>query len=1163
VTAGIRVIFTGRYLAPVNAEGFAVQLFADRFVITGGAEREHRAIDLSTGLGVTVLTSSAGGASDQARWSVRCDWFFRLRHRFIARLVDYGLVGQAMRFEAWRCGEPWRGSRRAASGALAQVTIFLHAIGHTDGAVSADDMRTDAGRPVVLPRSATGYDAATGGSADDLSSCGITIVERPSINAVAEILASTDGSALPVVMLGCVAGAGGSVAIHQLARVARLHGFVPLSCQLDSLGPTDLVDRLDGRSCCLIDRHGGAGAWRSLLDRLILNPRPHVLLSIGAHTLPAVHRLTLERVPRESLMLAVTPAVESGILRRAIERAARRAEGLPARFAELLWGGEAPAGHTRAVGTAIAAERPPSYGDPSASAAVATPVAAPIWPAPAEVAVQRKRLIEALELMESGRHAPAERSLRAVVGGLARRHDWRHAAHGQLALAAALLRRGRARQGREAAAEVRTYVDRGRQDSGEGNRREDLLLHATILTGHARLDEGRLDEAETLLRGSIAAARSTGDLALTASAGSALARCFFWRGHYAEADAALDDIGAAPSADAAVSLEALRSRVAVGRGDIGAAMSHASSAWDRAERTGKPLAVARAMYAVAFAHLAAGDLRGVERDVALCIKAARAGHDPMRALKARLLGAEAARRSAAGGAGERLPQLITRATRLDLPATLRARMALLSDLSNGIEHAVRKHATATGLQALALFAPSEAHQRVASAYDAAIDVLNLCQTGDDDAVVLAEICRRVRARLRAVGIVVFVRDGHVLVPIAADGHSIEPIIAARAVDARQAIPPCQYNERIEGGVPIRYAGETLGALAARWTIAAPPDAARSEMVLTMTATAAATAVSAAMARRRAASATGPAEILGVSGAMAEVRAAVERAGAAPFTILVEGESGAGKELVARALHRRSVRCDRPFCTLNCAALPDDLVDAELFGHSRGAFTGALSDRPGVFEDAHLGTLFLDEVGELASRAQAKVLRTLQDGEVRRVGENTARRVDVRLIAATNRDLRQEVAAGRFRLDLMYRLDVIRITVPPLRERRDDIPLLVEHFWRAATERVGSRAVLSAQTIGALARYEWPGNVRELQNVLAALAVRAPRRGVVPPTALPPAFGPSTANGGWRLGDARRTFEERFIRAALARTGGHRARAAEELGLSRQGLAKLMSRLQIT
>jgi transcriptional regulator with PAS, ATPase and Fis domain len=268
-------------------------------------------------------------------------------------------------------------------------------------------------------------------------------------------------------------------------------------------------------------------------------------------------------------------------------------------------------------------------------------------------------------------------------------------------------------------------------------------------------------------------------------------------------------------------------------------------------------------------------------------------------------------------------------------------------------------------------------------------------------------------------------------------------------------------------------------------------------------------------------------------------------------------------LIARALHRRSIRRDRPFCALNCAALPDDLVDAELFGHSRGAFTGAIADRHGVFEESHLGTLFLDEVGELSPRAQAKVLRTLQDGDVRRVGENTARRVDVRVVAATNRDLRQEVAAGRFRLDLLYRLDVVRITVPPLRDRRDDIPLLAEHFWHAAAERVGSRAALSAQTIAVLTRHDWPGNVRELQNVLASLAVRAAKRGLVPPSALPPAFGAAAVPVSWRLGEARRGFEERFIRAALVRSGGHRGRAAEELGISRQGLAKLMARLEIS
>jgi transcriptional regulator with PAS, ATPase and Fis domain len=280
-------------------------------------------------------------------------------------------------------------------------------------------------------------------------------------------------------------------------------------------------------------------------------------------------------------------------------------------------------------------------------------------------------------------------------------------------------------------------------------------------------------------------------------------------------------------------------------------------------------------------------------------------------------------------------------------------------------------------------------------------------------------------------------------------------------------------------------------------------------------------------------------------------------------VLIEGESGSGKELVARAIHRAGPRRDRPFCTLNCAALPDDLIEAELFGHTRGSFTGAVADRAGIFEEAHGGTLLLDEVGELTPRAQAKVLRVIQEGELRRIGENVPRRVDVRIVAATNRDLRQEVAAGRFRLDLLYRLDVIRVTVPPLRDRREDIAELAEHFWREATARVGSRATLGAATVAALARYDWPGNVRELQNILAALAVRTPKRGIVPPTALPPQLADSRQPEAWRLDEARRTFEERFVRAALVRTGGHRGRAAEELGVTRQGLTKLMTRLGIS
>jgi len=280
-------------------------------------------------------------------------------------------------------------------------------------------------------------------------------------------------------------------------------------------------------------------------------------------------------------------------------------------------------------------------------------------------------------------------------------------------------------------------------------------------------------------------------------------------------------------------------------------------------------------------------------------------------------------------------------------------------------------------------------------------------------------------------------------------------------------------------------------------------------------------------------------------------------------VLIEGESGAGKELVARAIHRSGCRRDRAFCALNCAAMPEDLIDAELFGHARGAFTGAANERLGLFESADGGSLFLDEVGELSPRAQAKVLRALQEGEIRRIGETLTRSFDTRLIAATNRSLRGEVEAGRFRQDLLYRLDVIRIHVPPLRQRLEDIPLLAARFWGAAAARIDSRAVLGKSAVSALTRYDWPGNVRELQNVLTALVVAAPRRGVVGDSALPSAIARATPpETRESLESARQKFEQRFVRAALARAAGHRGRTAAALGVSRQGLAKLMERLQL-
>ena len=296
--------------------------------------------------------------------------------------------------------------------------------------------------------------------------------------------------------------------------------------------------------------------------------------------------------------------------------------------------------------------------------------------------------------------------------------------------------------------------------------------------------------------------------------------------------------------------------------------------------------------------------------------------------------------------------------------------------------------------------------------------------------------------------------------------------------------------------------------------------------------------------------------------MTELRRAVLQAAAVPFPVLVEGESGTGKELVARSVHHCGPRRALPFAAINCAAFSDELLETELFGHARGAFTGAVSNRRGLFEEAAGGTLFLDEVGELSPRAQAKLLRVLQDGEIRRVGESVARHVDVRIVAATNRRLREEVDAGRFRSDLLYRLEVIRLDVPPLRARREDIPLLAAHFWEETARQIGGRGPLAARTVAALTAYDWPGNVRELQNVLAGMAVGAPARGRVGPEALPPRVARAEAETRPTLEAARRDFDRQFVREALSRAGGRRTYAARELGLTRQGLAKLVKRLDL-
>jgi DNA-binding NtrC family response regulator len=304
------------------------------------------------------------------------------------------------------------------------------------------------------------------------------------------------------------------------------------------------------------------------------------------------------------------------------------------------------------------------------------------------------------------------------------------------------------------------------------------------------------------------------------------------------------------------------------------------------------------------------------------------------------------------------------------------------------------------------------------------------------------------------------------------------------------------------------------------------------------------------------------ELIGRGPSMQAVRAAIRQAAQTSFSVVIEGESGTGKELVARALHRLSDRRSRRFMAVNCAALTDDLVEAELFGFARGAFTGAMVARAGLFEEAHGGSLFLDEVSELSARAQAKLLRALQEREVRRLGENSARQVDVRVVAATNQPLREATRLGRFREDLLFRLAVVRIVLPPLRERLEDLPALAQAFWRRAIADVGKQVRLSREALSVLGGHEWPGNIRELQNVMAALAVEAPTRGRLCGQHVRRHL--SNASSGrtpvLSLDETRQRCERRAIAEALARHGGRRTAAARELGLSRQGLTKAMRRL---
>jgi DNA-binding NtrC family response regulator/tetratricopeptide (TPR) repeat protein len=876
-----------------------------------------------------------------------------------------------------------------------------------------------------------------------------------------------------------------------------------------------------------------------LLDAAARGRGVSVLLTV-ARSAGAGGGIRIDRLSERALVDMIHVFPPGRIPNRRIRRAARAAMGNPGRLIASLV--SQPVYRARGVRLpSRVAETQPTYvvGPPSTAV---TSIESERW---------HSRALKGMALAAAGRHAAAERVLREAAAGLRRHGDGKRAAACTAMLGQLLVDRGRPRDAHEVLEWLLDVDD------------VDIRLSATIGIGECLIEEGRLKEAERALRAACSVTTHDGPPDVPARrARLALARCLFWQARYDEAS---EWIAPAVDTGCAAALRRL-SAIALARNDTGAAGRLAGAAIERSRADADERERARAHAAAIRALGELGERDAVLRHADEGVKAAHRARAPLAALDVRLAVIAAV---ACDATGRTQPaRALERFRRDRLPPLWRARLdavrALVDD--NGARRTAARAAVSAFIRtsgALALQAPSTLEPRDVAR--TVVELLNVCHQADDDDRALGKACAALRERLRAAGIAIFGElPGEERIAVAGTFERGSEIVG-RALSSGLSIAPLRGPRGIEAAAPVRYAGELLGALACRWALDADVEARALASLLEASAAALGPAVRAWLDRRNGAplpgSATDQPELVAASPQMVDLGRSIHRAASAPYPVLVEGESGVGKELVARAVHRGSPRRGRRFVAVNCAALPDELIEAELFGHARGAFTGAAGDRAGLFEEADGGTLFLDEVSELAPRAQAKLLRALQDGEIRRVGENAPRRVDVRIVAASNRPLDAAAAGGRFRTDLLFRLAVIRLAVAPLRDRPADIHALVCLFWRTATERTGSRATLDPDTLAALARYDWPGNVRELQNVVSALAVYAPRRGRVGVSALPPTIAAAaSARPRASLDEARRAFERQFVSAALAQAGGQHVRAAGALGVSRQGLAKLIKRL---
>jgi len=893
-------------------------------------------------------------------------------------------------------------------------------------------------------------------------------------------------------------------AVAQLA--ARL-GYVAL-CTRELEDRPDLVAALSGRS--VVALHDGA-------EFAGMSALAHVALA-GAR-LAAVVRV------------GATSAVSPDLARDAAgwgawDDAARQGTAEASRFA------------VRGARRVLLIPGAARFGTVSSDAPPADPVAARL----------ARRLDRAARLFALRRGAAARRELRAVVElGEGAPSRAALAARAGVALAGQWLDEAQPGQAAREARRAATSARRG----GDGR----ALVAAGLLLGHALLDLARPGEAEWLFGALLESVREAGD-AIAAAAATATARCLLWQGQVERAWQLLKQPLGPVHEDGLATLLRWRARVALARGELAEAGRLIGGC------AGSPSpAPATTSAGLLSAELARRTGR-LDVSAAMLAEMARAvPQSPVVALGVKVACLRLHVAAEAGDTGE-TARLAASAARLGrgLAAPL-----LAARLDVALEAAGRRRATraralaeARGLPAL-LDTPTGG----SAVLDDVLEVLSVCHESGADLDALTRLCEVLRARLDAASVRVAAGESGRMLGTAGGPTGPSALVVQRAMTSGRLVEPAPLSEAVEAAVPVRFAGEVLAVIGCRWPADAIVDPARAGALLTAAAAAAGPFVQDAL-DRASQPVAGPAGddlgLVGTSPVMERLRDAVRRAAPVGFPVLVMGESGSGKELVARAIHRLGARRQRRCCAVNCAALTDDLLEAELFGHARGAFTGAVSERPGLFEEADGGTLFLDEVGELSARAQAKLLRVLQEGEVRRVGETLPRRVDVRVIGATNRAIEQEVELGRFRADLRYRLDVLRVTVPPLRDRPEDIPLLAVRFWDECAARAGSQARLDPKTIDALVGYHWPGNVRELQNVMATLAVQAPRRGRVGPHLLPRRLDPSPREQPGTLDEARRRFDAAFVRDALHRTGGRRGETARQLGLSRQGLIKLMIRL---